>query len=80
MICRYGDDVSAHFRPIAKLIEQCAQQEMPTSTHGFLATMIIPIKQPIYMYGHFNVRCIRATFQKVKGGLHLREKFRLAKK
>lgn len=65
MICRYGDDVTAHFRPIAKLIEQSAQQEMPTQIHGFLTTMIVPIKQPIYMYGCFNVRCIHATFQKV---------------
>lgn len=65
MICRFGDDVTAHFRPIAKLIEQCAQQEMPTSIHEFLTTMIVPIKQPIYMYGCFNVRCIHATFQKV---------------
>lgn len=65
LICRLGDDVNGRFNDISKILYQNACPMSPLQSDKRLSKMIMAAKKPVYLYGCFNVRCIRETFREV---------------
>lgn len=64
-ICKFGDEVTHRFQNIAHSIYNCPWHEMPLKMTKHFPMLIAIAQHPIYLYGSFNIRCIRETFQKV---------------
>lgn len=74
-ICKIGDGVTNRFQNIAHSIYDCPWHEMPLKMTKHIPMLIAIAQQPIFLYGSFNIRCIRETFQKVRGKYNEKKNF-----
>lgn len=70
LICRLGDDVNGRFHDISKILYQNSCPLSPLQSDKRLSKMIMAAKKPIFLYGCFNIRCIRDTFRDVSKQFH----------
>lgn len=66
LICRLGDDVNGRFHEITRLFYSHSCTLGPLQSDKRFSKMISIAKEPIYLYGCFNIRCIRETFREVR--------------
>lgn len=64
-VCQYGDRVTSRYQGIAFSIYECPWYSMPVKMAKLFPLSIAIAQQPIYIYGCFNIRCLRETFRKV---------------
>lgn len=65
LICRLGDDVNGRFHEITRMFYSHSCTLGPLQSDKRFSKMISIAKEPIYLYGCFNIRCIRETFREV---------------